>query len=321
MKAHLYLRLIKQRKGFMYTVLAFIVVVGIISLARIEVAKEISDPLMMESRLLYLNNFVSDFESDIDNAIEIIGYRAVLGIVQNIVSSGNYIDNFSFRFSEAFLNGTIRGQPQAVLEDNTFYDFILKIKAKAEPEMVRLNFSVRNVSVSQDDSTGPWFLRVNVTYHYFLYDEISKASFNRTVDTTSRVSIFGMEDPVFLLNSYGKVARSFRKSPFSYFVDGTDVSNLLEHTSSGFYIESSGAPGFIERLEGRFSPSLYGVESLVDISDFIISEIPVEENTIVDYIYFSGIFPNSYRINGTPFWFRIDDEHLDVYEVGHLVLP
>ncbi|HDP73426.1 MAG TPA: hypothetical protein ENN46_00500 [Candidatus Woesearchaeota archaeon] len=310
----------ENRKGFQYTLLAFLVVVGLISLSRIDIFSQTLDPLVVESRLLYMNNFVSDLESDIDNAVEIIGYRAVLGIIQNVVSSGIFIDNFSLRFNEAFLNGTIKNEPQAVLQDNSFSDFVLKIKAKADPEMISLNFSLRNVSVSQDSSTGPWFVRVNVTFHYSLYDKISKASFNRTVDTSSRVSIFGLEDPTFLLNSYGRVARSFRKSSFSYFADGNDVSNLLNHTTQGLYIESPSAPGFIERIEGRLVPSPYGLESLINLSDFIINEIPTYENSIVDYIYFLGIFPDSFRINGTPGWFRIDESHLDVYGVRHLAL-
>ena len=120
------------------------------------------------------------------------------------------------------------------------------------------------------------------------------------------------KSPFFLIHSFGK------ETIYEDFVQGTDVSNLLSHTENSYYIASSSAPSFLDRLEGKLEADENGIESLVYLPELSLQGIPVKDKSIVDYIYFSDSNPISYHIQGMPNWFKLDSEHLSIYQVSGL---
>ena len=97
-----------------------------------------------------------------------------------------------------------------------------------------------------------------------------------------------------------------------------DVSNLKKHVENSYYINSSLAPGFLNRLQGKLSSNANGIESLVNLQKLSNQGITIKSKSVVDYIYFSENNPVSYPIIGMQNWFRIDEAHLDIYDVRDL---
>ena len=71
----------------------------------------------------------------------------------------------------------------------------------------------------------------------------------------------------------------------------------------------------IDRLEGRFGPNEYGVESLVNVQKISNASIEVKNKSVVDYIYFSNNNPPEplCRISGMPNWILINEGNIDEY--------
>ena len=100
------------------------------------------------------------------------------------------------------------------------------------------------------------------------------------------------------------------------FANGTDVTNLFKHAENSFYINSTTAPSFLNRLEGKFTPDPNGIESLVYLPNLPLSK----DKSCVDYIYFSSNDPTTGHIQGMPSWFKLDDDHIVSYNLTGLAI-
>ena len=72
------------------------------------------------------------------------------------------------------------------------------------------------------------------------------------------------------------------------------------------------------RMEGNLSNSTFGIESMVDLEEFASIGILIYEKSAIDYIYWSETEPTIYGIQGMPSTFKLDNDHLDKYQVRHL---
>jgi hypothetical protein len=180
-----------------------------------------------------------------------------------------------------------------------------------------VNYTILSVSVSQKN---PWNILIEVILDISIKDRNNLASWNKTQVIQSEIPISGFEDPLYLINSGGKIAKKINKTQFQEFVSGTNVSNLSLQVQNFYYISSPLAPSFLDRLEGKTSPSEQGIESLVYLPELSVQGILVMDKSVVDYIYFSSDNPSSHHIQGIPPWFRIDDAHLPVYQVSGLTI-
>ena len=102
-------------------------------------------------------------------------------------------------------------------------------------------------------------------------------------------------------------------------IDGID--DLKDFLNSTRYRAYSSAPSFLMRLEGNLSSSSYGIETLVNTNELSFLELTVYDRSSVDYIYFGSQSTTDYKIhNITDVYmpgFRLDDDHVDEYNVGN----
>ena len=75
------------------------------------------------------------------------------------------------------------------------------------------------------------------------------------------------------------------------------------------------------RFEGDLSSNENGIESIVDISllekqeDIVIDY----DRSVIDYVYFgTQATNNKCNIEDMPSWFKIDEEHINDYEINEL---
>jgi hypothetical protein len=215
------------------------------------------------------------------------------------------------------LNGTINKSSLNIMEDSTFTDWTEKIKEEAEKIDVIINFTIRDLNIFQKNS---WKVTIGLNITLNVNDKRGTASWNINKFLETNVNIEGLEDPLYIINSYGRVPNVVRKSNIT---DFDILSNLIKQINNSYYIESDTAPNFLMRFENNLSNSTYGIESLVNLDKFTQQGLQIYSRSNVDYIYFGNQSVSSCIINetyedGTFDWFRLDNDiepyyHLDNY--------
>jgi len=122
------------------------------------------------------------------------------------------------------------------------------------------------------------------------------------------------------MSTYGRVISIINMTPYeNHYVQGYNITNLTRQCEMRYYTNSTG-PSYLMRLEGNFSDSPFGIESLVYVEDLIDQDVPLNTgSSVVDYLYLGNRSTGKVcTINNTPSgwttWFRIDQAHLQKYQ-------
>lgn len=307
----------KNKKAMFFTIVA----IALISLFLLSYTfySVVKDRKAVTKRIDTMNNFIVSMEEDLPRQLYVAGFRIIFLFEKRITETGQYIVDFNSTFEDAFFNGEIYGQPEEIMNGAKFSDIHSSIQEKADRVNLDVSFLNSNISVSQEN---PWNVKITLRAGLLVEDKANLALWNKTTVFSAEVPVEGFEDPLYLISTNGFVTNEINQTIYDDFVDGSDVSNLLSHVGSSYYIASESAPSFLDRLQGRLEASENGIESLVYLPELSSQGITVKQKSCVDYIYFSSNNPASYQIQGIPSWFRMDDEnnHLDVYEVRGLII-
>ena len=265
------------------------------------------------SRIRAMNNFVKDIEKDLDRELKISGFRALLGMQEYVAGNGRFLNNSRDSLKSTLANGTIETESISIMQDSSLEDWTEKVRAQAANINIDLNVTLNSLDVYH---ISPWLIEVMANVSFSVVDTANVASWRFSQIYIVDVSILGLEDPLYTVETYNRVVHVINITPYEgSYVSGTDTTNLMEHTTEGFYANSTG-PNFLMRFEGNLSNSSFGIESLVNVPYLESQGIPVKQRSIVDYIYFSNESPAYHRINNTPVWFYLDDEHLEKYQIS-----
>ncbi len=304
-----------SRKGFFFTLTAILMLVLLLLTASLQLKSRLSDKKeSVAIRVMTLNDFMADAGQDIERGLYISGFRAILS-AQEYVSSGKYLPDSQSSLQELILNGTLNGTAQGLMNDSTLANWTTRLQAEAVKIDGKFNVTIQSIQFTHED---PWSVLITANATLSLEDNKKTASWNINKTINSKVSIIGLEDPAYTVESLGKVIMPINITPHEgNYVSGADVTNLLDHTYQSYFTNSTG-PSYLMRLEGNFSNSTFGIESLIDIPRFQQQGLPTYDRSIVDYVYFSWQNTTSYRINNTPSWFKIDEGHMAKYQVEGL---
>ncbi len=297
-----------------FTIIAIALIsLFLISYTSYEIVKDRS---AISKRIKTMDNFVFSVEQDLPRMMYISGYRIIFLFEKRLTETGNYITDFNSTFEEAFLNGSMYNEQQELMAGATFSDIEDSLRDKASKTNAEAILSYRELQVTQDD---PWRVKLTLVADLSIKDNSNLSSWNKTANIVAYIPIENFEDPLYIVNTRGKVTNKINKTIYEPFVEGNNVSNLLLHLESSYYLASDSAPDFLSRLEGRTLPDENGIESFVNLPELSFQGISVKDKSCVDYIYFSSDNPESYNIQGMPSWFKIDGAHLDKYGVGGLI--
>jgi len=272
---------------------------------------------IIATRIETMNNFIKDVEQDLEKGLFISGFRAFASMVQFVANNGSYIDDVDISFNELIINGSLNGQYPGLMIDSTFTDWVGKIESQADKIGILVNFTILDIEINQ---TGPWLIEIVSNVNLLLVDKKNTSSWNRTRIIRTSMNIETLEDPVYIVNSGGKITNTIVKSPIIDFVQGSNTDNLNIHLNNSYYIKSNTSPSFLMRLEGNLGNSTNGIESLVNLQEFQDQGLPIKDRSVVDYIYFGVSQTTNSMVNGTPAWFKLDVDHHDVYEVEDLLI-
>ncbi|MBN2458402.1 hypothetical protein JXB31_04710 [Candidatus Woesearchaeota archaeon] len=272
---------------------------------------------LVEDRVKSVDYFIGDIEKDIERGSYIASFRALLGIQQHITSTGEYLSDLDSVFTEILVNGTINSSYVSVMNDTELNKWIDKIRYEASKYSISFDYDIVDVELVHID---PWVVetRLNVILNISDTRGTSRWIRNQTINSTLGIELY--EDPVYTINTLGRVINVIQETNITDFVTGNETSNLTYHVENSIYKASNSSPSYLMRLEGDFGSSCYGIESFVNLRKLETAGFIIEDKSCIDYIYFSVDDPQSWAINHTFNWLRIDNEsnHLAIYEVVNI---
>ena len=316
------------KKAIFYTSAAIALTIVIIVTYSSYTGYRLSDKMdVIQTRIETVNFFIKDVEKDINKGATIAGFRTLLSFNQFVATNGTFLDNVNDRFKESFLNGTINNQPLGLMKDSTFTDWANKISAEADKVDIKFNFKINNVILNQTD---PWTVNIGLNLSLDIRDKRNTSYWIRDRYLTNSISIIGFEDPLYVVNSNGRVTSIIKPTNITNFVVNGKADNLLIHMNNSFYIAHNDSPSFLMRFEGNLGNSTNGIESLVNLAKFQQQGLALKDRSVVDFIYFGTKATTNFRVNNTPEWFKIDGtlpapgpskgEHLDFYQVRNVTI-
>ncbi|MEM4267487.1 MAG: hypothetical protein QXK37_01515 [Candidatus Woesearchaeota archaeon] len=308
------------KKGFFFTLTAMVFLVLLFLYISLDYQTRLRDKaIVIDSRVTTLDHFVDDLEKDIERGVYIASFRSLLAIQQYITSKGEFLYDTDDVIEEIIINGTINGEYMSVMNDTQLSIWVERIRVEAVKTGIYFNYTLNDISISHSD---PWTLTISLDVTEYIQDRNGLAYWSRNKRINTSLSIVGFEDPLYTVNTFGRVINTIEKSSITDFVGpNNDTTNLLYHLDNSLYIDSQSAPSYLMRLKGDLNSSPYGIESLVNLIELEANDINTLNKSCIDYIYFSKESPEHYLIKNTYNWFRLDNEsgHLARYEVEELI--
>lgn len=269
-------------------------------------------------RITTMNSFVGDLERDMERSLYIASFRALLGANQYITDNGVFLDNTEERLEELILNGTINGSYTNMTADSYFFEWVSRVDDVADKLSVNVELTNTDIIVTQQ---SPWDVSITLKVNVKVEDPIQKVKWERNKTITTTISILEFEDPLYTVYSNKQIINTIRKTEYTDFTNGDDTTNLTLHMENSYYVASDSGPSYLQRLEGDTSPASdgMGIESLININQLTFQGMDTNKS-IVDYIYWGNINHTAYEINNTNFMLDNQSNHLNEYEVEHLVI-
>ncbi|MDP3765695.1 MAG: hypothetical protein Q8R04_04215 [Nanoarchaeota archaeon] len=305
-----------SKKSIFYTTAAIaLTIVMFITYSAYSTYKLSDNANVIQTRIETVNLFIRGVERDVSKGVIIAGFRTFLSFNDFIADNSVFLGNVSKRFKESFINGTINNLPQSLMTNYTFTNWTNKVSKEADKIDIKINFTINEVKVDQSD---PWFVDVGLNLSLYVTDKKNTSIWVRNRYFTTKISIMGLKDPLYTFNTSGKINNTIFRTNITDFVIDTDVTNLMIHTNKYYYIAYNGSPSFLMRFEGNLSNSTFGIESLTNLDKFLLQGFPLADKSVVDSVYFGTESTTNYRINKTPSWFKLDEEHLEIYDAANV---
>nr|MBA4404656.1 hypothetical protein [Nanoarchaeum sp.] len=159
-----------------------------------------------------LEYFSKSVEKDLTRFLEIHGKRALISAVSKIVVNGTGLDDAQLRLTEMIENGTLYNEPAPLVDTSNLQTWKLNISNIASDLGFDVEFKNIGINITQNDSFNILF---NAKVYINISDETVNMGILKNITTFTLVSIEGIEDPMYPLNTYGRVIRFIKASNVS----------------------------------------------------------------------------------------------------------
>ena len=299
-------KMLKSKKGIFFTLIA-VALLGIILFSysttyRYSLQEKSS---IIETRVDTMNRFLNSVDADMENAIYIAGYRSVVALTDYVTTNGTYVTSTTAALEELFLNGTIEGYSTILMVNNTFVDWMGKIKDKGQEVGINMTMEVTGVTVIQ---TSPWDLRFSVDSTVNISDQKSTANWSQDKTLSSVISILGFEDPWYALHTSGMIVKRINQSSYdNNFSVSNDTTNLALHVKNTYYIAWNASPSFMQRFENDHAPHEFGIESMVNKTE-IMNYCSASISSVDTICWRQNGSVSTWNVEGMNASFRIDNQ-------------
>lgn len=258
-----------KKKGIFFTFLAITIMTLflIVFTPQAEISLQ-KDMQSTRARISSIDDYVNDLETRyFETVLRATTYKAILSLTYYINSTGFFIPNLDSAFSEVMLNGTINNVPidsitnKKIMDNSTLTNWSSRI-SEAAKDTLNVNTTIVLINVTAFQ-TKPWdidsTLKINITV------KSNVAEWRKTVTISAAVSIEGLHDPYYFVNTDKAYANQVKKSSVEF--DQWNITQVREHLRNGTYVywKNPDAPSFLMRFTNTItSSSCCGIESLVN---------------------------------------------------------
>jgi hypothetical protein len=300
--------ILRSRKGIFFTLIAVSLLTLVLFTYSVTYSYSLQEQTsIIETRVQSMNRFLREVDSDMENAIYIAAFRALISMEDEIATSGVFVNDTQDAFEELFLYGTLGGETAMLMENNTFPYWVVKINEQANAVGIALSVVVSDVEIYH---TSPWNVRAAVNATVNISDSKSTAGWVREKDLFADIDIIGFEDPWYTVYTNNNIVKRINITVYdgNFTGAGSNTTNIRDHVEETMYANFTGAPSFLMRFEDDFGPSAYGIESFVDKGEVGVYHACPTETSSVDSIYWQC--NSSIGVFQVADWsgFRIDNE-------------
>lgn len=281
----------KKSKGVGFSIIVVIIALTLVSFIALQrsVAYRQREKLFVEARINDINNLYESAVRDVNKALEIITRRAIATCISYVITEGEGLDQADFRIEELVLNGTLYGNPKALMENSTLPDWINRIEQVGNVKGYDIDLVFYDFKIKPYDS---WNLLIESKLTINITDQQGVASIIRNVDIEKKVPITGFEDPIYSLNTNGRATNIISKTPY----DGNFTILLVSGSGSGNWVYgisvviASSNSSDIEAVQNKGSKILVTDDatsidsSLLNSFLGIVSENGINNATTTSYI-------------------------------------
>lgn len=294
-----------MRRGIAFTFIA-IVLAGVIIAFTLSEHTGPAAPRSGISIVESMNAVIDAFQSDLGRGLYITSYRTVIGQIEKITKTGEFINDTQASFEEGMINNTIDNVTVSALNGSTLTDWLDKTASIYKKRGYEFSYHIVNLSERQKNAT---VIETELDLDYNLTDTLSKRGFVRHTVVKADIPIAGLEDPVYYVRSLGRISNIIE------FTNTRDLPTLIAWSANDSrYVTSDKSPSFLMRLAGNFSPSPIGIESIANGQRFLLQGIGTfDGRSSADAMFFSNRSESVVCVNGTPSWFRLDRSRLSDY--------
>jgi hypothetical protein len=311
-------------KGILFSMIMFFITVFLVIFLLIQRSSVsfYSTQKALENRIESMLSLVKNTFEDSERAVEIIGRRACVSAINYVVTNGTPLASANETLVELMLEGKINSTFQPLMEYATIKDWIDTLEYLIEAQGFDAEIEISNLTITPFDSFN---LQINYVIKVKVSDLKTKTNITKFERKSVILNIEYLEDPLYPLNTYGRVVNTIVKSPHWLNYSSNDTTNLQDDSNNSYYHPSLYGASFLDRLEGKYfvqekykKENPIGLESFVNKDKILAAGLPINYNqTNIDYLYFSNANVVSYKIAGMPDSFRLDNE-TSINNLGHL---
>jgi hypothetical protein len=277
-----------MRKGIMFSFIIFflaVTLVGLISVQRSLISGR-REQLFIETRINALNNMYESVTRDVEKTLDTITRRAMIVCFNNISREGVPLQQANVTLKELILNGTMNGEQEDIMENATFPYWMQKIEQVAL--LKGFNITIDNQTIEQTLEIKPYDsfnLLVEAKMSINITDLQGVAALDRLVQIKSLVSVEGMEDPLYLLNSLGSMSNTITKSHYI----GNYTQLLLTGNGGNNYVYGETT---YDSIPGHFNDKILVVLDADSVPNLNQAKGVISKNPITVLITISYIVAN-----------------------------
>ncbi|MEM4255370.1 MAG: hypothetical protein QXR53_03505 [Candidatus Norongarragalinales archaeon] len=261
-------------------------------------------------------NFINSIDSDFSRALGASGKSAVLSAISTVVSEGAPLADSRASLKNLVVNGSADGSAPSY----PAMGFNYLSHWTSSMQNLSLYYGLNStISITPNDVSvsnyGPYAVLFSANVSVFVKPLANPDSFNftRVYSAVAVVSIESFEDPLYALNSQGIVSRLFYANSSDVF----GIAALDNAITSEAYVPNPDSPDFFNRLEGNLSASQFGIETIVNLNEFIAQDLPIRNQSHADHLYFNTTLSDQgNRVTGSSHaWLKLDCAHAAFYGV------
>ncbi|MFH1364771.1 MAG: hypothetical protein ABIH52_03900 [Candidatus Aenigmatarchaeota archaeon] len=154
---------------------------------------------------------------DFDRALQITSKRALLSLINHVLSNGSYIQGTEDLMTELVTNGSYKNSSDVLMYNNTVADWKNKILNVSSGFNKYINYS--NLTISNYNGLN---LKASINYMVGITDRLNKSRIEKNITKDILFSVEGFEDPLFSINTTsagGSVVRNIKAHPYPYYAE------------------------------------------------------------------------------------------------------